>query len=304
MTKEPCKDTYYDTLTHPNRTNYSCSGPTHLKSLQLSSSLNDRLIRFLTSQKVPHFLIFHAHVEESAGSVANGFLLDWLQVVPPLQTHVDLLTLMPEGKLSLHTVAKVGALLEELSLAPYSGGRRAVLIRHMDRMLPSSSNALLKALEEPLCQTVFIGTTEKPHRLLPTIRSRAHEIAIPAMETKARHFEVVESALTLVMTKIPLVSFTALFSLCDELVELLEKKLKECKKVGGKSIDEETFQFVLEELASDCIRAFVSSIQATLPLEKKKVLLISGQEALDALDKHTSVRDVFVIFFCVLIRPS
>lgn len=269
-----------------------------LKSIEMSSSLQERLKRFLTTGKVPHFLLFHAHEEESAGAIANGFLLDWLEASPSVSSHVDLLTLQPEGKLTLHTVAQVGGLLKELSLAPYSGMKRGVLIRHIDRMLPSSSNALLKALEEPLCRTVFIGTTEKPHRLLPTIRSRAHEIAIPLVVLNQQHSEGVQAVVELVLKKMPLASFTSMFSLCDELVSCLEKQIK---SQGVKSSEEERVQFLLEELAVESVRAIVKVFHSTLPHDKQRLLLVAGEHALDALDKHTSVRDSYIMFFSSLI---
>ena len=46
-------------------------------------------------------------------------------------------------------------------------------------MNPSTQNALLKSLEEPPPSTVFILVTNRPHRLLPTIRSRCRAVPLP-----------------------------------------------------------------------------------------------------------------------------
>ena len=43
----------------------------------------------------------------------------------------------------------------------------------------AAANALLKNLEEPPPQTLFILVTHRPHHLLPTIHSRCRQIAMP-----------------------------------------------------------------------------------------------------------------------------
>lgn len=49
---------------------------------------------------------------------------------------------------------------------------RAVVIDAVDDLEPSAANALLKSLEEPPANTVFLLVSHAPARLLPTIRSR------------------------------------------------------------------------------------------------------------------------------------
>lgn len=52
------------------------------------------------------------------------------------------------------------------------GGYRLIILPQAERMNVSAANALLKTLEEPPSNCVFILTTEHAQRLLPTIRSR------------------------------------------------------------------------------------------------------------------------------------
>lgn len=264
-----------------------------LKNLPLDPSMHDRLTRFLNTQEIPHFLIFHALDETYASSIAHAFLLDWLEVRLELSSSIDLLMLEPEGKLALHTVAQIEALLKELSLAPYSGSKRGVLIRHMDRMLPASSNALLKTLEEPVGNTLFIGTTQKPHRLLSTIRSRAQEVALPLVSSLS-YPEEIQKVASLVVSKIPLRSFSEIFSLSDEVAASIESLVKE-KKTGVK--DEDIASFFLEESASEVLHALMTYLRSTFPEETQASILHAGRQALDALDTHTSVRDSFLLFF-------
>jgi DNA polymerase-3 subunit delta' len=57
-------------------------------------------------------------------------------------------------------------------------GYRVVIIDSIDDLTPSAANALLKILEEPPPETVFLLVSHRPGQLLPTIRSRCHSVAL------------------------------------------------------------------------------------------------------------------------------
>ena len=57
-------------------------------------------------------------------------------------------------------------------------GHRIAVIDSIDDCNPSAANALLKTLEEPPADTVFLLVSHRPGRLLPTIRSRCHNLAL------------------------------------------------------------------------------------------------------------------------------
>ncbi|MEN9811143.1 MAG: hypothetical protein RLZZ488_2710 [Pseudomonadota bacterium] len=63
---------------------------------------------------------------------------------------------------------------------PTFARRRFLLIERAERMNNQSANALLKTLEEPLAQCVFVLTTSRPHSLPSTITSRCQKIPLPA----------------------------------------------------------------------------------------------------------------------------
>ncbi len=69
--------------------------------------------------------------------------------------------------------------IKELILyQPTEGTRRVIFIENCERMNLNSSNALLKALEEPQAKTVFILTTKNINLVLPTIASRCQKIFV------------------------------------------------------------------------------------------------------------------------------
>ncbi len=64
---------------------------------------------------------------------------------------------------------------------------KVILIYPAELVNPAASNALLKLLEEPPSNTYFLLITHHPHQVLPTLRSRCHQLklATPRTETVA-----------------------------------------------------------------------------------------------------------------------
>ncbi len=70
-----------------------------------------------------------------------------------------------------------------LSLKPYFGPYKFVVINDADRLVTEASNAMLKLLEEPTPLTVIILISSKPKLLLPTVLSRCEKVSfLPSKE--------------------------------------------------------------------------------------------------------------------------
>ncbi len=63
--------------------------------------------------------------------------------------------------------------LPHVAFAPAEGRARVFIIRRADELRLEAANALLKTLEEPRAGSHFILLTNRPDKLLPTIRSRS-----------------------------------------------------------------------------------------------------------------------------------
>jgi DNA polymerase-3 subunit delta' len=74
-------------------------------------------------------------------------------------------------------------LADFITLTSQRGGRRVVLLHPAEAMNMAAANALLKTLEEPPAQVVFLLVSHQPQRLLPTIRSRCHQLALSRPDT-------------------------------------------------------------------------------------------------------------------------
>lgn len=75
-------------------------------------------------------------------------------------------------------IEQVRALDGFFNVGTHRGGARVILVYPADALNVPSSNALLKTLEEPAAETVFLLVTSHPDQVLPTIRSRASKFAM------------------------------------------------------------------------------------------------------------------------------
>ena len=77
-----------------------------------------------------------------------------------------------ESKQSLISVNEARSILEKLSLSAVEGGYRTVVLYLPEKMNPQAANALLKMVEEPPENTLFLLVTLEPEKVLTTIFSR------------------------------------------------------------------------------------------------------------------------------------
>lgn len=73
-------------------------------------------------------------------------------------------------------VEQMRGLSEWFSLTPQMGGAQVALIQPADALNPAAANALLKTLEEPARDRYLLLVTDRPGRLVATIRSRCQRM--------------------------------------------------------------------------------------------------------------------------------
>ena len=83
-----------------------------------------------------------------------------------------------ENQQAIITAGESDDLVRKLSLKSSQGGYKISLIWLPERMNIACANKLLKLIEEPPQQTLFILVSEEPDKLLETIRSRVQRIDI------------------------------------------------------------------------------------------------------------------------------
>lgn len=80
------------------------------------------------------------------------------------------------------SIEETRSAIESLSIGSHRGGNRVILIYPLETLRSDSANTLLKSLEEPPANTVFILLADRVDLVLPTIRSRCRLLTAPRPE--------------------------------------------------------------------------------------------------------------------------
>jgi DNA polymerase-3 subunit delta' len=113
--------------------------------------------------------------------VSDDFVQQWHELLTagPYFTMNEWLEQMGgDNQQAIITAGESDDLIRKLSLKSSQGGYKVSVIWLPERMNTECANKILKLLEEPPSQTVFIMVSEEPDRLLETIRSRVQRIDI------------------------------------------------------------------------------------------------------------------------------
>ena len=101
-------------------------------------------------------------------------------------THPDIAVLSTD-KVQI-AVAEIRELVQSAAFGSALGTFKILIIEDADRMHPTASNVLLKTLEEPPANTIWILCAPSEVDMLPTIRSRVRRVGlkVPAVDDVAR----------------------------------------------------------------------------------------------------------------------
>lgn len=130
-----------------------------------------------------HFVFPIATSKKIEGKTSDSFLPYWrpfllenpYRVLPEWLDYIG-----AENKQGNISVEETRGILNKLSVKSYEGEYKILLMWKADIMNASSSNALLKILEEPPFKTIFLLVSDQSDKLLTTIISRTQRIAVPA----------------------------------------------------------------------------------------------------------------------------
>lgn len=117
------------------------------------------------------------------GKTSEAYLTDWRKFLleQPYRTLPEWLeTVGADNKQGNISAEEARSILQKLSLKSYEGNYKIMLIWLPELMNITSANALLKVLEEPPAQTLFLLVTNQSDKLLITILSRTQRVAVRA----------------------------------------------------------------------------------------------------------------------------
>ena len=113
--------------------------------------------------------------------VSDDFAKEWHELLmqSPYFTMEDWMEAMGgENQQAIITAGESDNLVKKLSLKSSQGGYKVSVVWLPERMNIECANKLLKLIEEPPMQTVFIMVCEEPDKLIETIRSRVQRIDV------------------------------------------------------------------------------------------------------------------------------
>ncbi|MBR6139753.1 MAG: AAA family ATPase [Prevotella sp.] len=154
----------------------------------------------LRSWSHPDLLFTYPVIKPSGSSadhktISDDYAREWREMLSegPYFSMDQWLEKMKAGnQQALIYVAESEVLIRKLSMKSSQGGYKVNIIWLPERMREDCANKMLKIIEEPPQQTVFLMVCEEPERLLETIRSRVQRIDIKRIETQAIEKALVE----------------------------------------------------------------------------------------------------------------
>jgi DNA polymerase-3 subunit delta' len=117
-------------------------------------------------------------------NLCDDFLVEWRELVlqNPYFGYAEWMQACgAENQQLVIYVEESDAIAKKLSLKSSQGGYKVCIIWLPEKMHESCANKLLKLLEEPPAQTVFLLVSERPDLVLQTIRSRTQMIDVPQL---------------------------------------------------------------------------------------------------------------------------
>ena len=164
--------------------------------------------------------------------------------------HVDLYLLEDENGIKKDQLIDLD---EFLSKKSYEGGYRCVYIKGAHRMNPVVQNKLLKSIEEPPENVIFVLATNEPEQLLSTTCSRCVPIRIRA-KSRAEIKEMLtgKDSEERIKELSERITPAGLSIMTEELLNAYQKK-KTCQGLNAKLLAQ-TVLFKLVEVRNKCLK--------------------------------------------------
>jgi DNA polymerase III subunit delta' len=213
---------------------------THLKVLIAEKTMPHALLfvgsegigKFLTATKTAAALFCEGEQKPCGRCKACEQLL--------AKNHPDLFVLEPDGQTI--KIEQVRTLQSNIALAPYMANQRVVIIDKADSMTLQSANSLLKTLEEPTGNVVFILIAVSRQKLLDTILSRCMVIDFKPIDrevlAEALVEKEIEPAVAKVIARLAEGSFgKALRLLEQDGLQMRDRALRVLEQLGSCDMD-------------------------------------------------------------------
>ena len=132
-----------------------------------------------------HFAFPIYKKESTKPAYSDDFIDKWRQAItdnPYLNLNQWMSHIGTENQQGLIYASQSEEIIRKLTLKSSEGSYKVMIIWMAEKMNGECSNKLLKMIEEPPAQTVFLLIAENPDLLLPTIQSRVQRLPLRPVE--------------------------------------------------------------------------------------------------------------------------
>jgi DNA polymerase-3 subunit delta' len=132
-----------------------------------------------------HFVFPIIKKDKNKTTVCDEFVGQFREAVlaNPYLTPAQWQNIVSGDKQMMIYTSESAEILRKLNLKVYEAPYKIIIIWCPEKMNEECANKLLKILEEPLGQTVFLLVSDAPETLLPTIVSRTQQLRFPPIDT-------------------------------------------------------------------------------------------------------------------------
>ena len=132
-----------------------------------------------------HFTFPVYKKDPNRGPLSDDFIDKWRQAVaenPYMKLNQWMDHIGTENQQGLIYTSQGDEVIRKLTLKSSEGGYKVMIVWMAEKMNAECSNKLLKMIEEPPAQTIFLLVAETPDLLLPTIQSRVQRLTLRPIE--------------------------------------------------------------------------------------------------------------------------
>ncbi|MCH9633142.1 MAG: hypothetical protein S4CHLAM6_14940 [Chlamydiae bacterium] len=199
----------------------------------MSTDSETLLKSFIDSEKIPHALIFVGSDFQQIMSSTLSFVKEVFMRLDCNEAHLtkmdhkshpDFHEFSPASKTGQYSIEQIKQICTQSNLYPNEAPKQFFVIKHADRMQDAAANALLKTLEEPSKDSLFILIVENIDQVLPTISSRVQKIFFQDNDCVSENKSYFTS-LTDLLNKWPNYTYNDIFVACEDIQKKLEEEV-------------------------------------------------------------------------------
>lgn len=196
--------------------------------------------------------------------------------------HPDFFRIKPESETKAAPSIRIEAvrrLQEDLAKIPLLSQRRVVIMQEADKMNEAAANCLLKTIEEPSGQIVFILITSRPSALLDTIISRCMRVEFGILQTeeleRILHQQGIAGAMASKLASIADGSVAKALAMQDEELLSLQRQAFDLATAAG-SLGAEQILQLAKEMSSHSRERLIQWLGFLAMIYRDLLMLCSG----------------------------